>query len=100
MSVAPGREIARMTFLEARQTVLQALQGATNVFNEPKISARLNDPTVDFTFVELELDSLATIECCMVLEDKLRLEFDPADLVIHDSINKLAEHIVQRTAAA
>lgn len=89
-----------MNFLEARKKVLQALHTATNVFNEPSLSAKLLDPNKDITFVELQLDSLAAIECCMALEDDVRIDIDPADLAIHNSINKLAEHIVRRTAAA
>jgi acyl carrier protein len=88
-----------MTFLEARKKVLQALD-ATTLINEPGFSAKLNDPDIDFTFVELQLDSFAAIECCMALENDIKIEIDPADLTVHNSINKLAEHIVQRTAAA
>jgi|SRR5712671_7469360 acyl carrier protein len=100
MSLTPICEVALMTFLEARNKVLQALEVAVDVFNEPELSSRLRDPSHDLTFAELELDSLAAIECCMALEDDISIDFDPADLTIHNSINKLAKHIVQRTTAA
>jgi acyl carrier protein len=86
-----------MTFLEAREKVLAALGTAVNIFNEAKLSGKLRDPGVDLTFAELQLDSLAAIECCMILEDDTSIDIDPADLAIHNSINKLAGHIAQRT---
>jgi len=89
-----------MTFLEARNKVLQALDAATDVFNDVKFSSKLRDPTVDVTFAELELDSLAAIECCLALEDNIGIDVDPADLTVHSSINRLANYIVQRTSAA
>jgi acyl carrier protein len=89
-----------MTSSEARQKVLRALDVAINVFNNPKLSGTLHDPGIDVTFAELELDSLAAIECCMALEDDIGIDIDPADLAIHDSINKLAEHVARRATAA
>jgi acyl carrier protein len=89
-----------MTSADAREKVLRALDVAINVFNNPKLSATLHDPAIDVTFAELELDSLAAVECCMALEDDIGIDIDPADLAIHDSINKLAEYIVRRAAAA
>jgi len=86
-----------MTFLEARKKVLAALGATIHIFNQPMLSGKLRDPSVDLTFAELELDSLAAIECCMKLEDDTSIDIDPADLAIHNSINKLAEHIAQRT---
>ena len=100
MSVAPERKVARVTSAEARQKVLRALDVALGVFNNPKLSGTLHDPAIDVTFAELELDSLAAVECCMALEDDIGIDIDPADLAIHDSINKLAEHIVRRATAA
>jgi acyl carrier protein len=89
-----------MTSAEARQKVLRALDVAVNVFNNPELSGKIHDPSIDVMFAELELDSLAAIECCMALEDDIGIDIDPADLAIHDSINKLAEYIVQMTIAA
>jgi len=89
-----------MTFLEARKKVVQALDAATDVFNDVEFSRRLHDPTVDVSFAELELDSLAAIECCLALEDNISIDVDPADLAVHNSINKLANYIIQRTSAA
>jgi acyl carrier protein len=89
-----------MNFLEARKKVLAALSAATDIFNEPRLSGKLRDPSIDLTFAELEIDSLAAIECCLKLEDDIRIDIDPADLSIHNSINKLAQHIVQKTTDA
>jgi acyl carrier protein len=100
MSVTTEGKVALMTSAEARQKVLRALDVAINVFNNPELSGKIHDPGVDVMFAELELDSLAAIECCMALEEDIGIDIDPADLAIHDSINKLAEHIVQRTIAA
>jgi acyl carrier protein len=100
MSVTPEGKVALMTSAEARQKVLRALDVAINVFNDPELSGKIRDPSIDVMFAELELDSLAAIECCMALEEDIGIDIDPADLAIHDSINKLAEHIVQRTIAA
>ena len=100
MSFTSVCEIAFMTFLEARKKVLRALDIATDIFNDARISSKLRDPSIDLTFAELEFDSLAAIECCMALEDDINIDIDPADLTIHDSINKLAKHIAQRTTAA
>ena len=36
----------------------------------------------------------------MALEDDIGIDIDPADLAIHDSINKLAEHIAAEATAA
>jgi len=89
-----------MTLAEARMKVLQALDTAIDVFNRPEFSSKLRDPSIDLTFAELELDSLDAVQCCMTIEEDIGIDIDPADLAIHDSINKLAEHIVQRTNAA
>ena len=48
-----------MRFLEARKKVLAALDDATGIFNEPRLSGKLRDESVDLTFTELEIDSLA-----------------------------------------
>ena len=48
-----------MRFLEARKKVLAALDAATSIFNEPRLSGKLRDESVDLTFTELEIDSLA-----------------------------------------
>jgi acyl carrier protein len=100
MSVTAEDKVALMTSAEARQKVLRALDVAINVFNNPELSGKIHDPSIDVMFAEMELDSLAAIECCMALEEDIGIDIDPADLAIHDSINKLAEYIVQRTVAA
>jgi acyl carrier protein len=89
-----------MTFSEARETVVRALDTAANVLNDADLGTALRDPALDVRFAELKLDSLATIECCLVLEDDTMIEIDPADLAIHDSVNRLAEFIAQRTSTA
>jgi acyl carrier protein len=89
-----------MTLAEARMKVLQALDTAIDVFNRPELNSKLRDPGIDLTFAEMELDSLDAVQCCMAIEEDIGIDIDPADLAIHDSINKLAEHIVQRTNAA
>jgi acyl carrier protein len=89
-----------MTLAEARMKVLQALDTAIDIFNRPELNSKLRDPGIDLTFAEMGLDSLDAVQCCMVIEEDIDIDIDPADLAIHDSINKLAEHIVQRTNAA
>lgn len=89
-----------MNFIVARQKVLRALDVAINIQNDPKVSGKLHDADFDVTFAELELDSLAAIECCMVLEEDVGIDIDPADIAVYDSINKLAEYVVQRANAA
>lgn len=89
-----------MTFLEARQKALRALDAATSIFDDAHLNSRINDPDADLTFAELELDSLAVVECCMALENEIDIDIDPADLAAHGSINKLARYLVERTTAA
>jgi acyl carrier protein len=88
-----------VTFLEARKTVLRALDATTDIFDEAHLSRTINNPDADLTFLELELDSLAAVECCQALEHDIDIDIDPADLAIHDSINKLARYLVERTRA-
>jgi acyl carrier protein len=89
-----------MTFLEARKKVVGALDTAANVLNDADLGTALRDPGADVRFADLKLDSLAAIECCLMLEDDTMIEIDPADLAIHDSVNRLAEFIAQRTSTA
>jgi acyl carrier protein len=89
-----------MTFLEARRIVLKALDNATNIFDDVNIRAKINNPDVDVSFEELELDSLSAVECCQSIEHDTNVDIDPADLAIHNSINKLARYLAARTSAA
>jgi acyl carrier protein len=88
-----------VTFLEARKTVLRALDATTDIFDEAHLNRTISNPDADLTFLELELDSLAAVECCQALEHDIDIDIDPADLAIHDSINKLARYLVERTRA-
>ena len=87
-----------MTRSEARLKILQALDVASYVLNDPNVGPRLRDPNADVLFRELGLDSLAAIECCMALEESVGLEIDPADLATHGSIDKLAGYIAEEVA--
>ncbi len=88
-----------MNFLEARLKVLAALDEAIDIFNDVNLRETIDNPDLDRTFSDLELDSLSAVQCCLTLEDDLNIDIDPADLAIHDSINKLAKHIAERTSA-
>ena len=91
-------EAVRMTPSEARRQILQALAAASLALNDPYTGPRLRDPNADIGFEELNLDSLAALECCMVLEESSGLEIDPADLTTYNSVNKLAAYIVEKRA--
>jgi acyl carrier protein len=88
-----------MTRLEARQKILQALDSASYALHDPNFSRRLRDLNVDVQFEELELDSLAAIECCMALEESIGIEIDPAHLATYNSLDKLADYIAKEASA-
>jgi acyl carrier protein len=87
-----------MTHSEARRKILQALAVASNALDDAHVGPRLRDPSLDVRFDELQLDSLAAIECCMVLEESVGIEIDPADLATYGSVNGLAGYITAEKA--
>jgi acyl carrier protein len=89
-----------VTFLEARKRVLQALDAATDIFHDVHFNRRLDDPAIDQTFSELELDSLSIVQCCQALEEDTQIDIDPADLAVHNSVNQLAWYLAERTSVA
>lgn len=80
----------------ARRAILASIHFATGALNEPKLAGIETDPNRDVEFAQLNFDSLAAMEFCMELEDKIGLEIDLGDLAAHPSINRLAAHIAAR----
>jgi acyl carrier protein len=53
----------------------------------------LSAPEQDIEFVAMSMDSLAALDLCVNLEDATGRTVEPADLVSHPSINRLAAHL-------
>jgi acyl carrier protein len=82
-----------MTFLEAREKIVQALHHATDALNDPRFADSLRDRNQDVKFAEMNMDSLAAIECSMMLEEETGMEIDPAQIAMCESVNGLARFI-------
>ena len=65
-----------MTFLEARNQIVQAIHRAWASKDDPRFADALLDPQQDVDFAELKFDSLASMEICMELEDEANVELD------------------------
>jgi acyl carrier protein len=53
----------------------------------------MTDGEADATFVDLQVDSLSTLDLCLALENTFGMVIDPAHLVRHPSVNALSRHI-------
>ena len=82
----------------ARQAIFASIQFATGALNVPELARIELEPDTDLEFAALTFDSLAMMEFCMELEDKVGIEIDLGDLAAHPSVNRLASHIAARKA--
>ncbi len=78
-----------LSFFEARQHILDAVQATRGLLNDPALAPFLHSDR-DITFVELEFDSLTAIEFCLEIEDRIGIEIDPGDLLSNPSVNALS----------
>jgi acyl carrier protein len=58
-----------------------------------RAGAMMTDGEADATFVDLQVDSLSTLDLCLALENTFGIAVDPAHLVRHPSVNALSRHI-------
>ena len=88
-----------MTFAEARDQILSAIEFASGALNREHVAKKLADRDADIEFAELGLDSLAAMEICLEIEDKTGLEIDLGDPAKHPSVNALANYLAGKAAA-
>ena len=74
----------------ARQHILAAVQASIGTLHDVRFLGLADDVTRDASFSELEFDSLVEMEFCLALEEKIGIRIDPADLILHPSVNALA----------
>lgn len=80
----------------ARRAILASIHFATGALNAPELARIELEPDTDLEFAALTFDSLAMMEFCMDLEDKVGIEIDLGDLAAHRSVNRLAAYIAAR----
>src|SRR6478672_3253181 len=88
---------ARMTFDEARRQVLEAIDYTTSALNDKRFAEFVRGSAGDLAFADLDLDSLASMEICRLLEEQTGVEVDLGDLVAQGSVNSLALMIAARS---
>lgn len=81
----------------ARQAILASIHFATGALNAPELARIELEPDTDLEFAALTFDSLAMMEFCMDLEDKVGIEIDLGDLAAHPTVNRLAAYLSSRT---
>lgn len=87
-----------MTFDEARKLLLDALHEAAGVLHDRKFADQIVGSDKDIPFSEIEMDSLAVMEVCLMIDDRTGIEVDPADLIANPSLNALATLVAARSA--
>lgn len=85
-----------MDYGDARSAIVASIRFASGALNDTALAKAEAAAENDVEFSTLEFDSLATMEFCMELEDKVGIEIDLGDLAAHRSINALATYIASR----
>jgi acyl carrier protein len=88
-----------MTFEEARDQILMAIHFAIGALDEKQVANILAARGGDVDLSDLGLDSIATMEMCLEIEEKTGIELDFGDLAQHFSVNALAKYMVARTTS-
>lgn len=60
---------------------------------EARAASLRSDAGADATFVELQVDSLSTLDLCLALERTFGVPVEPAHLVRYPSVNALSRYI-------
>jgi acyl carrier protein len=85
---------------EARNTIVTALHKTANVFNNPSISDRLQDPYSNVTMADLQLDSLDMVEWGLEIEAQTGLTIDPAELNSARTLDDVVKVVVEKLAVS
>ena len=81
-----------MTLNDIRTTVLQLVAERLDDA-QAQAASLMADADADATFVELQIDSLSTLDLCLALEQKFGVPLEPAHLVRHPSVNALSRYL-------
>ena len=86
-----------MTPLEVRTVIIQGLEKALGLSNDPRFARRITDPAADIRFDEVELDSLYATELSLTIEDETGYVCDLGDFLCYPSVDALAAFIAEQT---
>ena len=81
---------------EMRSTIVQALHKTANVFSNPSVSQRLQDPEAHVALDELGLDSLDRTEWCIEIESATGMVVNPGEIADFNNMSDLAHHLAER----
>ena len=80
-----------------RQALIEGLEaGGVSEASQIKFRAPFLDGTLDATFAELELDSLARMELCIAIEVALGVSLAPEELERYPTLGALVADIEER----
>jgi acyl carrier protein len=83
-----------------RQALIEGLEaGGVSEASQIKFRAPFLDGTLDATFEELALDSLARMELCIAIEVALGVSLAPEELQRYRSLDALADDLIARLRA-
>lgn len=82
-----------MTRDEAREMILNILTGLELVDDQQK-NDLLQAREEDIEFAGLGIDSIAVVNFCVGLEDRIGREIAVEELIENPTVNRLAEHFV------
>lgn len=79
---------------EAREMILNVLAGLEIVDDKQK-NDLLEARTEDIEFAGLGIDSIAVVNFCVGLEDRIGREIAVEELIENPTVNKLADHFAR-----
>jgi acyl carrier protein len=83
-----------------RQALIEGLEaGGVYEASQVKFRAPFLDGTLDATFEELALDSLARMELCIAIEVALGVSLAPEELQRYRSLDALVDDLIARLRA-
>jgi len=83
-----------------RQALIEGLEaGGVSEASQIRFRAPFIDGTLDATFEELALDSLARMELCIAIEVALGVSLAPEELQRYRSLDALADDLIARLRA-
>jgi acyl carrier protein len=83
-----------------RQALIEGLEaGGVSEASQIRFRAPFLDGTLDATFEELALDSLARMELCIAIEVALGVSLAPEELQRYRSLDALADDLIARLRA-
>jgi acyl carrier protein len=89
-----------MSAAEIRDVIVKALEESLAISGNSNIAPRMNDPSADIRFDELEFDSLSGTEIALNIEYGTGYVCDLGDFLAYPSVNALTDHIAAQAPSA